>query len=188
VEKVNPKARIYVKVTYSWFDPMGEVFASRDLIAAGCDVIAQHTDTPTPMKEAEKAGVWGIGYSTDMSADAPKAVITSVIWRWSAYYTFLVQSVIDGTFTSAPWYGSLKDKVVDIAPLNKNIPLNADATRIIEEERARIESGEFNVFDGVMKTNDGMSIGKEGGRLTEDEIRNEMLWYYRTIIDLTAVK
>jgi basic membrane protein A len=182
VEKVNPKARIYVKVTYSWFDPMGEAFASRDLIAAGCDVITQHTDTPVPMKEAEKAGVWGIGYSTDMSADAPAAVITSVIWRWSAYYTFLVQSVIDGTFTAVPWYGSLKDKVFELTPFNKNIPLNTDVFRIIDEERLRIESGAFNVFSGVMETNDGKSIGREGESLTDYEIRNEINWYYRTVI------
>jgi basic membrane protein A len=182
VEKVNLKARIYIKVTYSWFDPMGEAFASRDLIAEGCDVIAHHTDTPVPMIEAEKAGVWGIGYSNDMSADAPNAVITSVIWRWSAYYTFLVQSVIDGTFTTAPWYGSLKDKVIDLAPFNKNIPLNTDVFRIIDEERLRIESGEFNVFSGVMETNNGKTIGREGENLTDDEIRNEMNWYYRTVI------
>jgi basic membrane protein A len=182
VEKVNPKARIYVKVTYSWFDPMGEAFASRALIAEGCDIISHHTDTPIPMKEAEKAGVWGIGYSNDMSADAPNAVITSVIWRWSAYYNFLVQSVIDGTFTTAPWYGSLKDKVIDLAPFNKNIPLNTDVFRIIDEERLRIESGAFNVFSGVMETNNGKSIGREGENLTDDEIRNEMNWYYRTVI------
>jgi len=183
VEKVNPKAKIYVKITHSWFDPMGEAFASRALIADGCDVIAQHTDTPTPMIEAERAGVWGIGYSTDMSVNAPNSVITSVLWRWSAYYTFLVQSVIDGTFTTAPWYGSLKDRIIDIAPLNKNIPLSAEAGRIIDEERKRIESGEFDVFSGVMETNNGKSIGREGGTLTDDEIRNGMNWYYRTVAE-----
>ena len=188
VEKVNPRARIYVKVTHSWFDPMGEAFASRALIAGGCDVIAQHTDSPTPMIEAEKAGILGIGYSTDMCADAPTAVITSAIWRWSAYYTFLVQSVIDGTFTTAPWCGSLKDGVVDIAPLNKNISVNAETELILGEERLRIESGAFDVFSGVMETNDGKKIGREGGNLTNDEINNEMNWYYRTVADGAAVK
>ena len=183
VEKVNPKARIHVKITHSWFDPMGEAFATRALIANGCDVIAQHTDTPTPMIEAEKAGVWGIGYSTDMISEAPNAVVTSVIWRWSVYYTFLVQSVIDGTFTATPWYGSMKDGIVDLSPLNKNIPINADTARIIDEERKRIEGGTFNVFEGVMETNDGKSIGKEGVNMTDDEIRNEMKWYYRTVVE-----
>jgi len=183
VEKVNPKAKIYVKITHSWFDPMGEAFVSRALIADGCDVIAQHTDTPTPMIEAERAGVWGIGYSTDMSVNVPNAVITSVLWRWSAYYTFLVQSVMDGTFTTTPWYGSLKDQIIDLAPLNKNIPLNAEAERIIDEERRRIEDGEFDVFNGVMETNNGKSIGREGGKLTDDEIRYGINWYYRTVAE-----
>jgi len=182
VEKVNPKARIYVKVTHSWFDPMGEAFAARTLIDEGCDVIAQHSDTPTPMLEAERAGVWGIGYNTDMSADAENAVLTSVIWHWSAYYTALVQSVIDGSFTTTPWFGSLKDRVVDIVPLNEKIPLN-NKTSILEEERQRIESGTYDVFNGVMKTNDGKSIGKEGENLTDDEIRSGINWYYHTVIE-----
>jgi len=183
VERVNPQARIYVKVTHSWYDPMGEAFASRALIAEGCDVIAQHCDTPSPQIEAEKAGVWGIGYNTDMSADAPAAVLTSVLWHWGSYYMFLVKSVIDGSFTTAPWFGSLKDDVVNIAPLNKNILLNEETTRIIEEERQRIESGAFDVFSGVMETNKGESIGREGEKLPDDEIRNGINWYYRTVVE-----
>jgi len=183
VEKVNPKARIYVKVTHSWFDPMGEAFAGRALIAEGCDVIAQHSDTPTPMIEAEKAKVWGIGYNTDMSADAADAVLTSVIWHWSAYYTFLVKSVIDGSFVTTPWFGSLKDRMVDIVPLNPNISLPEETSRILEEERHNIESGTYDVFHGVMKTNDGKTVGIEGKNLADEEIRSGINWYYHTVIE-----
>jgi len=184
VEKVNPQARIYVKVTHSWYDPMGEAFASRTLInSLGCDVIAQHCDTPSPQIEAEKAKVWGIGYNTDMSADAPAAVLTSVLWRWGSYYTFLVQSVIDGSFETTPWFGSLKDGVVTIAPLNKNISLDEQTAGMLEEERRRIESGAFDVFNGIMETNKGKSIGREGEKLPDDEIRNGINWYYRTVVE-----
>jgi basic membrane protein A len=183
VEKVNPKARIYVKVTHSWYDPMGEAFASHALILDGCDVIAQHCDTPSPQMEAQKEKVWGIGYNTDMSVDAPAAVITSVLWHWGAYYTFLVQSVIDGSFRTTPWFGSLKDGVVDIAPLNKNVSLNEQTARIIEEEKRRIESGAFDVFGGVLETNKGKSVGREGENLSDDEIRNGMNWYYRSVVE-----
>jgi len=183
VEKVNPNARIYVKVTHSWFDPMGEAFAGRALITEGCDVIAQHSDTPAPMIEAEKAKVWGIGYNTDMSADAADAVLTSVIWHWSAYYTFLVKSVIDGSFVTTPWFGSLKDRMVDIVPLNPNIPLPEETSRILEEERQHIESGTYDVFHGVMKTNDGKTVGVEGKNLADEEIRSGINWYYHTVIE-----
>jgi basic membrane protein A len=184
VERVNPQAKIYVKVTNSWFDPMGETAAGRALIAAGCDVIAQHCDTPSPQVEAEKAGVWGIGYNTDMGVDAPGAVLTSVLWRWGAYYTSLLQSLMDGTFTAAPWYGSLKDGIVDIAPLNNSIiekDWGSETLRVIEGERRRIESGSFDVFNGILETNDGGRIGREGENLSDDEIRNDIHWYYRNV-------
>ena len=184
VERANPQARVYVRVTHSWYDPMGEAAAARSLIAAGCDIIAQHCDTANPQMEAEKANVWGIGYNTDMSVDAPAAVLTSVIWRWGAYYTSLVQSIIDGTFVSTPWFGSLNDGIVDISPLSKTTAWAAEELRILESERYRIESGAFDVFSGVIETNNGAYIGSEGGNLGDDEIRNGINWYYRTVAEM----
>jgi basic membrane protein A len=185
VEKVNPQAKVYVKITHSWFDPMGEAAAARVLIASGCDVIAQHCDTPTPQIEAEKSGVLGIGYNTDMRIDAPNAVLTSVLWNWGAYYTTLVQSVMDGTFTTSPYFGSLKDGIVYLSPLNESIAWEAETLRALLEERQRIESGSlFDVFSRVMETNDGRSIGKAGENLSDDEIRNGIDWYYRNVIEL----
>ena len=187
VEKVNPSARIYVKVTHSWYDPMGEAMAARALIGEGCDVIAQHCDTPTPQLEVEKAvaqglTVWGIGYNTDMSADAPATVLTSVIWRWGVYYTGLVQDVINGTFSTAPYFGTLKDGIVDITPLNENIGWDTDQISMLEQERRLIESGTFEVFSGVMETNNGERIGTEGENIPDDVLRNGFDWYYRTVV------
>ena len=184
VRKANPRAVIYVKITYSWFDHMGESAAARALIAAGCDVIAQHCDTASPQIEAEKAGIWGIGYNTNMSIDAPNAVLTSVIWRWSAYYTTLVKSVIDGTFSTTPWLGSLKDGIVDISPLAKITVWQPETLRVLDEERQRIENGAFTIFSGVMETNDGRNIGREGVDFSYEEIRNGINWYFKTIIEL----
>jgi basic membrane protein A len=184
VEKVNPLAEIYVKITHSWFDPIGETFAARDLIAAGCDVITQHCDTANPQIEAEKAGVWSIGYNTDMSIEAPGAVLTSVLWHWGAYYTMLVQSVIDGTFTTSPWNGSLKDGIVNLSSLSRIIPWAPETIRLLAEERQRIESGSFDVFHGLIETNDGRRIGSEGTKLSDNEIRNGINWYYRTVSEL----
>ena len=184
VKKVNPKAKVYVKITHSWFDPMGETNAARALINAGCDVIAQHCDTSNPQTEAEKAGVWGIGYNTDMSIDAPDAVLTSVLFNWGTYYTALVQSVIDGTFTTTPWFGSLKDGIVGITQLNKKINWKPEILNMLKEEQQLIESGAFDVFSGVIETNDARSIGKDGVNFTDDEIRNGINWYYRIVEQL----
>jgi basic membrane protein A len=183
VEKANPQATVFVKVTHSWFDPMGETDAARALISMGCDVIAQHCDTPNPQIEAQKAQVLGIGYNTDMSAEAPSAVLASVLWHWGVYYTVLVQSVIDGTFTSSPYYGSLRDGIVALSSLNKNIDWKDGTLTLLENERQRIDSGVFDVFSGVMETNDGRTIGRMGENLSDDEIRNGINWYYRTVIE-----
>ena len=184
VERVNPQAEVYVKVTNSWFDPMGETSAARDLINLGCDIIAQHVDTVNPQIEAERAGVWGIGYNTDMSIDAPNAVLTSVYWDWGAYYIFLVQSVINGTFITMPWYGSLADGIVGLTPLSRIAQIEPEYLRILEEDRRRIESGIFAVFEGLMETNDGRHIGREGTRLSDWEVQFGIDWYYRTINEL----
>jgi basic membrane protein A len=184
VEKVNPQAKIYIKVTYSWFDPMGEAVAARALIAEGCDVISQDVDSPVPQIEAEKAGVWGIGYNTDMRADAPNVVLTSVLWHWGTYYSVLVQSVMDGTFTTTPYFGSLKDGIVELSPLNQSISWDQETIRILAQERRRIESGAFDVFTGVMETNDGRQIGREGENLPDETIHSGINWFYRTVIEL----
>jgi len=181
VESVNPDAKVYVNITHSWYDPQGEKQAAIDLIAEGCDVIAQHCDTPNPQIEAEKAGVFGIGYNTDMSVDAPDAVLTSVVWNWGVYYKYLFQSVIDGGFTTEPYYGGLKEGFVDITPLNT--ALTAPETEAaVNAARERMINGGFNVFDGVLETNGGKTVGAEGQTLSDAEITGGIHWYYRNVI------
>jgi basic membrane protein A len=179
VESVNPNALVHVRVTHSWFDPMGESYAARWLLALGCDVIAQHCDTPNPQLEAEKAGKWSIGYNSDMSREAPDAVITSVVWNWGKYYAHLAQSVIDGSFTAAPYFGGLREGIVDITPLSEFAPPGAAGA--IVAARKRMEEGAFNVFDGPMETNDGRTIGGAGTTLPDSVISGGIDWYYRTV-------
>jgi basic membrane protein A len=182
VESVNPDAKIYVRVTHSWFDPQGEAQATRVLLGEGCDVIAQHCDTPAPQQTAEKAGAWGIGYNSNMSKEAPNAVLTSVIWNWDIYYTKLIQSIIDGSFTTEPYLGSLRDGMVDITPINET--LTAPGTKIaVEAAKERFLNGKFNVFDGVMETNDGQEKGAAGGTFSDGEISGGMNWYYRNVVE-----
>lgn len=183
VESVNPNARVYVSVTYSWFDPSGERQATQKLLDEGCDVIAQHCDSPAPQIEAERAGVWGIGYNSDMSREAPRAVLTSVIWEWGVYYTALINSVIDGSFTTAPYFGGLADGMVDITPLNSMLA-TPDMETTIAGAKERILNDKFNVFDGVMETNDGRTAGTAGTTLSDSEITGGIDWYYRNITEL----
>ncbi len=169
---VNPDCEVYVKTTNSWFDPEGEKQAAEALIALGVDVMSQHCDTPNPQLAAEEKGVWGVGYNSDMSKDAPKAVLTSAIWNWSTYYTWAVENVINGTWTGENYYGGLPEGFVGITDLSD---LCAEGTaEKIEEARQKIISGEWDVFDGEIEGNDGQKHTSEH--------YSDVNWYFKNVV------
>lgn len=180
VAAVNPDATIYVVVTDSWYDPEKEEAASIKLLDMGCDVMAQHCDTPYPMTLAEEYGVYGIGYNSDMSKDTPDACLTSVIWNWSAYYTSAVNSIINGTWDGSNYYGGMAEGLVQVTDI-ADFAAEGTRERVTEEQR-RIISGEFNVFDGVMETNTGETVGTEGGTLDDATITGALNWYYKNVV------
>lgn len=169
---VNPECEVYVKTTNSWFDPEGEKQAAEALIALGCDVMAQHCDTPNPQLAAEEKGVWGVGYNSDMSKDAPKAVLTSAVWNWSTYYTWAVENVINGTWTGENYYGGLAEGFVDITALSDLCA--AGTAEKIEEARKKIVSGEWDVFNGEIEGNDGQKHTSEH--------YSDVNWYFKNVV------
>ena len=179
VASVNPDATIYVKVTNSWYDPDAEKAASETLLSMGCDVMAQHCDTAYPQTMAQDAGVYGIGYNSDMQKETPDSCLTSVIWNWSAYYTYAVQSVIDGTWDGQNYYGGMADGLVGITSL---ADFCAEGTQEkVDEAKAEILSGSFNVFDGKLETNTGETIGSDGSTLDDATITGGINWYYKNV-------
>lgn len=179
VESVNPDAKVYVKVTNSWYDPDKEEQYSKDLVKLGCDVLTQHCDTAYPQTVAQDNGVYGIGYNSDMRKEAPNACLTSVVWNWSAYYTAIVQSLIDGTWDGSNYYGGMSEGLVQITNL---ADFCAEGTQEkVDAAKKKIISGECNVFDGVLETNTGKKIGKKGETLDDATITGGIDWYYKNV-------
>lgn len=179
IASVNPDATVYVKVTNSWFDPEGEKAATEKLLALGCDIMAQHCDTAYPQTLAQEAGLYGIGYNSDMQKETPDSCLTSVIWNWSAYYTTAVQSIMDGTWDGSDYYGGMAEGLVDITAL---ADFCAEGTQEkVDEAKAQILSGSFNVFDGEMETNTGEIIGTAGSTLDDATITGGINWYYKNV-------
>ena len=175
VESVNTDAKVYVKVTGSWFDPEGEGQAAKSLIDMGCDVIAQHCDTANPATEAEKAGVFAVGYNSDMAQKAPGATLTSVMWDWSVFYTEAVQKVIDGTWDGQNYFGSMQDGLVTLAPCSD---LCAEGTaEKIQEVQDKIVSGEWDIFEGTTEYEDNQ--GQTHTHKAEDY--GTCNWYYKNV-------
>lgn len=180
VASVNPDAKIYVVVTNSWYDPKKEEAASRKLLDMGCDVMAQHCDTPYPMTLAQEYGVYGIGYNSDMSKEVPQTCLCSVIWNWSAYYTAAVGDVMEGTWTGENYYGGMAEGLVEMTDLAS---FCAEGTQEkVSQAREAILNGSNNVFDGELKTNTGQVVGAAGGTLDDATITGGIDWYYENVV------
>lgn len=157
---VNPDATVQVVWTNSWYDPQKEKEAADALLANGCDVLAQHCDTTGPQVAAEEKGAFAIGYNADSYQAAPKAFMTAPIWNHGVYYINTVQAIMDGTWKPESYYGNMADGYIDLLPLTENAP--PGALEKIEEVKAQIKSGSFNVFAGPIKNQAGEIVIAEG--------------------------
>ena len=207
VASVNPEAKVYVKTLNSWFDPTNETAHAEALIQAGCDVIAQHCDTPNPQKAAEKAGVFGIGYNTDMAEEAPDATITSTIWNWGVYYTAATKAAMDGKFAEfGNYYEGIDKGLVGVTDVNTAVAAEGTAEKI-NAVKALLVTGEWDVFSGValsfdadgkiIKTDRPLEISYKDGdaiktvvveagnnRVSDAIITGSMSWYYSNVSTL----
>ena len=152
----NPNAKVYVKTLGTWADEVNEKAYAEELIKSfGCGVISQHCDSAQPQKAAENAGVFGCGYNSDMTADAPNAHLTAAIWNWNVYYATAIKAAQECEKASDfvtkmggnAYYGGLKEGFVDVSPLSANCaPKTAE---VIDTVKAMMVNGEWDVFSGV---------------------------------------
>ncbi len=193
VQSVNPDAEVYVKTLSSWYDPANETAYAEALIEMGCDVIAQHCDTANPQIAAQAAGVYGCGYNSDMTEQAPEAHLCAPIWNWGVYYTAAVQAVIDGTWSElGNYYGGLAEGLVDVSKLSDNC---VEGTQeYIDKVKELIISGEWDVFSGVklsfdengelvqtdaaLMDNEGNELVPAGGASVEDGVITGTMNYF----------
>ena len=150
---VNPDATVTVKTLDTWGDETLERQTAQALIDAGCGVIAQHCDSAQPQLAAQEAGVFGCGYNSDMTEQAPNAHITAAIWHWDVYYQAAIEAAMQGkeAFMSTigeAYYAGLAEGMVDVSPINETVA--APGTQAaIDAVSELIVSGEWDVFSGV---------------------------------------
>lgn len=173
IQSVNPDAVVYVKYINSWGDPTLEKQTAEALLSLDCDVIGQHVDSAMPQIAAEEAGKFGNGYNTDMTVNAPKAHLTAPIWHWSSVYTAEVKDVMEGKWLPVNYFLGIKEGMIDLSPLSANV---AEGTaEKIEEAKARIVSGEWDVFTGPIYNNAGELVVKEDESLADGDITGGLM-------------
>jgi len=176
-KSVNPNVDIDIVWVNTWYDPGKEAQAADVMIAEGCDMVAQHTDSPAPLQTAEKAGVLGFGQASDQYKFAPKAQLTATIDNWSPYYISKVQGVIDGTWKTGDYFGHMNEDVVQMAPFT-NMP--ADVKAKAQQIKDDIKNGKYFAFTGPIKDNTG-KIQLKSGEIADDAHLNSMMYYVEGI-------
>lgn len=177
-QSVNPDIDVSVVWSNTWFDPATEKQAAISLLDKGVDVLAAYQDSPASIQAAAERKVWGIGNDSDMGRFAPETYISNPKWNWGPYYVQTVKSVIDGTWKSSAYFGTMKEGITDIAPLGKNVP--ADVKALVEKKKQEILAGTFEVFQGPIVDQDGKTRFEQGKKMTDEEILGTT-WFVKGI-------
>jgi basic membrane protein A and related proteins len=165
---VNPDATVRVVWTSTWYDPETEGQAAEGLLDAGVDAIGMHQDTPATGQAADAVGAKWTGYHTDRSEEVPDAWLTATVWDWGPFYIDTVREVMEGTWTSESYYGSMADGMVNLAPFGESVP--EDIRGEIETRQQEIVDGEFEPFTGPIADQDGNEVVADGESMTLEEL------------------
>ncbi len=176
-KKMNPNVEIMITWANTWYDPGKEAQAAEVMMAEGCDMVAQHTDSPAPLQAAQLKGKLGFGQASDQIKFAPKAQLTATIDNWGPYYIKKVGQVIDGTWTTGDYFGHMNEGAVQMAPFT-NMP--ADVQAKAQEIKDAISAGEYFAFTGPLKDNTG-KLQLADGVVADDAHLNTMMYYVEGI-------
>jgi len=174
VRKANPKAEVKVVWLFSWLDPAKEKEATKALFDMKADVVGMHADTGAAPQAAEELGIYVVGYNSDMSEYAPTKHLTSPVWRWDIAYDYVIKAIQNGSWKPEDIWWGLEEGMVELAPFGKDVPDSVKT--LVESEKQKILSGEWDVFYGPIKDQSGEIKVAEGARLTDEEMLS-LTWY-----------
>jgi basic membrane lipoprotein Med (substrate-binding protein (PBP1-ABC) superfamily) len=178
-QATHPGAKVRLIWTNAWLDLAKEKKAAQSLVAAGADVLGQNVDSPATGEYAESKGIPWVGYDSDARKFAPKQWLTAAIYNWGPYYLRKTKAAMNGTWKTGFYYGSLKDRFVDLAPYGPKVKAKTKAA-IAKKKKALIK-GTFYEFTGPLYDQKGKLRVPKGKRLTIKDLY-AMNWLVRGVI------
>ena len=164
---VCPTATMEVTFTGSWYDETVEKEAANKLIANGCKLISQHADSMGAPTACETAGVPNVSYNGSTEAACPNTFIVSSRINWAPYYEYVINAVLAGEAVDTDWTGTLATESVLLTDVNEKAAA-AGTADAIADAKAKLESGDLNVFDTATFTvsgdnlNDNIKVDADG--------------------------
>jgi basic membrane protein A len=177
-QAVNPNIKTKLVMIDSWFDPAKEAAAAQTLINLGCDVVAQHTDSPAGLQVCEQRKVWCFGQGADMSRFAPKTQATGIEDIWGPYYTSRAKAMLDGSWKPDDAWWGFKEGTVVMSPYNKALPDNVKAAT--DKVITGWNDGSYDIFTGPIVDQDGKERVAKGQRM-EDKDLAVIDWYVKGV-------
>jgi basic membrane protein A and related proteins len=177
-QSVNPKVKTKVVWVGSWFDPPKETEAAKTLINGKADVLLQNTDSTAVLQEAERAGKYAFGWDSDMSSFAPKAHLGSCMLLWGVYYEKALNDVLEKTWKTGETKWGYREGMTDFVKIPDFVP--ADAKKKVDEAKAGLKAGTFDIFKGPVVDNTG-KVRLEKGKAADDKWLSDVNFYVKGV-------
>lgn len=182
---VNPNITVQVVFAGGWSNPVKEAESANSLIDQGVDVLTCHVDSPKVVVEtAEKRGVYSCGYHADQSKLAPKGFLTGAEWNWSKVYLDYANMIARKQKIPNLIRGGFKEGLVKSSPYGKVV--SAKARAHADKVRAQFMKGDFVVYKGPIKDNNGKVVIAKGKEYGQTDIWLESMdWLVEGVVGRT---
>ena len=175
VRRVNPEAVVTVAWSDAWDNEETERRQADALIEnVGADVLTYHQNKTYVAQEAEKYGIFSIGYHQSLEGHSDK-FLTAVVCDWKKTYEAIIRQYLRGNSSDIKiyWVGMEENtvKLDDLSPIVSE-ETKAEITRAQNE----ILAG-HDVFSGVIYDNKGELRCKENQTIRDEVLLEQFDWY-----------
>lgn len=175
VRRVNPSAVVTVAWSHAWDDEEKERRKADHLIEdTGVDVITYHQNRAYVIEEAEKAGIYSIGYHQRLENCSDK-YLTAAVGDWKLTYEAIIRQYLRGNSADVKiyWVG-IDENAVKLSEFSPVVSedIKAEVTRATNE----ILAGQ-DVFSGVIYDREGNLRCKENQVIQDEVLLEQFGWY-----------
>jgi basic membrane protein A len=165
----NPDATVQVVFTNAFEDAIKDKQAAEALVDEGVDYVAQMTGSPSVGDVATDQDLpWNGADDPKVRKFGPSTYVGAPYLRWGRYFLSEAQAVIDDTWESQSYLGTISDGFVDFN-VGKMPP---EVVSDIKATKQAIADGSLVVFAGPIRDQDGGVLATEGQVLSFEDVSN----------------
>ncbi|MBQ8698840.1 MAG: BMP family ABC transporter substrate-binding protein, partial [Schwartzia sp.] len=174
MRSANPKARLLVRFTGNWENEAAERESVALLAGEGADVITCHSSQPYALREADKRGLYSIGYDSVRESYSPR-FLTAALYDWPVLYERVLGDYLRGrtNFSRSYWLG-VAESAVKLHPMSPAV--SPQTVSAVSWERGRLLT-DWEVFSGTIYDNEGRLRCDRDERISDEELFLGMDWF-----------